>query len=276
MGLNSTLESKFSWLAFPGLIRAIVMLQCVVFALIIIKPEAASFFTVTPEGIKEGQYWRLIAWIFYPFVAPSDGAFSLISVLFMYIVMRIAFMISDSLEHAWGDVRTSAYVYGTLICQTLVLFVAASMSFPTLGVGSELFYLALFFAFATMFPDIEFALFFVLPVKVWVLAMISAVLLLVSALASPLLLVVYLFCFLPYLVWAIPRLRNWSKFRSQVSARRVDFKAKAKGAEEFTLHKCLVCQRTEASDPELEFRVAKNGEEYCLDHLDDEDKSTAP
>ena len=58
MGLNVNLEKNFSWLAFPGLIRAIVMLQCVVFFVILINPETASYFMVTPEGIANGQYWR--------------------------------------------------------------------------------------------------------------------------------------------------------------------------------------------------------------------------
>jgi len=272
MGLNTNLEKNFTWVAFPGLIRAIVMLQCVVFALIIIKPETASFFAVTPEGISKGQYWRLIAWIFYPFVAPSDGTFSLINVVFMFFIMKIAFLISDSLEHAWGEVRTSFYVYGTLICQTAVLFGAAKLGIYNPGLGSQLFYLSLFFAFATLFPDYEFALFLVLPVKVWIIAVLSAVLLFLSGLSSFILIPIYLLCFLPYLIWAIPRLRGHTKSRKQLAARRVDYQSKAQSLTGNSLHCCHLCQRTELSDPELEFRVAADDEEYCLDHLDDEGK----
>jgi len=28
-----------------------------------------------------------------------------------------------------------------------------------------------------------------------------------------------------------------------------------------------VCRRTERDNPDLEFRVSSNGEEYCLEHL---------
>lgn len=272
MGLNTNLEKKYSWLAFPGLIRAIVMLQCVVFALVTMKPETAAFFQVTPGGMEKGEYWRLIAWIFYPFMAPSDGIFSLIRVVFLLIIMRISFLVSDSLEHAWGETRTSFYVYGTLICQTAVLGAAAFIGIHTGGLGSEVFYLALFFAFATLFPDYEFMIFFVLPVKIWVLAALAAALLVFGALGSPLMLIAYAVCFLPYLVWAIPRLRHWSKYRSEISARRVKFQSKVKGSEAVSLHRCAICQRTEQSDPDLEFRVAADDEEYCLDHLDDEGK----
>jgi hypothetical protein len=272
MGLNTNLEKNYSWLAFPGLIRAIVMLHCVVFALVTMKPEAAAFFQVTPAGMAKGEYWRLITWIFYPFVAPDDGVFQFINVIFLLIMMRISFLISDSLEDAWGETRTSFYVYGTLLCQTSVLAAAAFIGIPTGGLGTEVFYLALFFAFATLFPDFEFALFFVLPVKVWVLAVLAAVLLLFSSLKFPPLLIVYALCFLPYLVWALPRLRHWTKNRSEISARRVKFQSKAKSREAFALHQCAICRRTEQSDPDLEFRVAADDEEYCLDHLDDEGK----
>ncbi len=36
---------------------------------------------------------------------------------------------------------------------------------------------------------------------------------------------------------------------------------------EEALHHCKVCGRTEVTAPELEFRVAADGEEYCLTHL---------
>ncbi|MFT6861887.1 MAG: hypothetical protein ACJAVK_000440, partial [Akkermansiaceae bacterium] len=76
MGHNPNLEKNFSWMAFPGLIRAIVMLQCVVFVIILLKPETDSQFLVTPEGIANGEYWRLISWVIYPFVSPGFGILS--------------------------------------------------------------------------------------------------------------------------------------------------------------------------------------------------------
>lgn len=265
MGLNSNLEQKFSWLAFPGLIRAIVMLQCVVFALILIKPESASFFEVNWEGIhQKGEYWRLIAWIFYPLVAPSGQP--IISVVFLLITMKIAFLISDSLEHAWGEVRTSFYIYGTLLCQIVILYFL-----PVPGLGSQMFYLAIFFAFATLFPHHEFLLFFVLPVKVWIFAAMAGAGLVFQAIQFPLFFILYIVSFLPYLVWALPRLRHWGKQRKQIATRRVEYQAKVKGAPA-TLHECAICQRTEVSDPELDFRVAADGDEYCLDHLDQDGK----
>lgn len=264
MGLNTNLEKNFGWLAFPGLIRIVAMLQCVVFALLVIKPEAYDFFIITHEGLAKGQYWRLTSWIFYPIVTPTPGTFSLVNVLFMVITVRIAFLFSDSIEHAWGEVRTSFYLYGTFICQTAIFWFFGS-SFP--GIGSMLLYYSLFFVFATLFPHFEFALMMVLPVKVWILALLALLILISHAIKLPLLFIVYGIAFLPYLIWVIPRLFGWSKDRRKLAARQVKFQSLSKGAGSQTLHECVVCKRTEKSDPDLEFRVAEDGEEYCLDHL---------
>ncbi|MGB2453887.1 MAG: hypothetical protein ACPIG7_04780 [Akkermansiaceae bacterium] len=274
MGLNVNLKKNFSWLAFPGLIRAIVMLQSMVFFVILIKPETASYFMVTPEGIANGQYWRLISWIFYPFVDPNSYS-PLFSAFFMFIILRISFLFSDSLENAWGEFQASLYVYTTIICQTLALYLSATGFLPPAALTNQMFYIALFFAFATLFPNVEFLLFFVLPVKVWIFAMISLATILFSCLSFPPLFLTYGLAFSPYLVWAIPRLYHWRKYRNQVNARRVKFQSKSNDSQGQTLHRCVICNETELSNPQLDFRVAENGDEYCLDHLGDDGKPTA-
>ena len=272
MGLNPNLEKNFSWMAFPGLIRAIVMLQCLVFVVIMLKPETQSHFLVTRDGIAEGEYWRLISWVFYPFVSPG-GFGNILSAFFMFITLRISFLINDSLENAWGEVRTSIYVYATIICQAGCLYLSATGVFPPPEIlGPRMFYFAIFFAFATVFPHVEFLMFFVLPVKIWIFALLLAMGILFSILAYPVLFIAYGLAYLPYLYWAIPKAWHWRKYRSQITARRVKFQSKVKGGQAQSLHSCKVCPRTEVSDPDLEFRVAENGEEYCLDHLDKDGK----
>lgn len=277
MGLNANLEKNFSWLVFPGLIRAIVMLQGVVFFVILINQETADYFKVTSEGIANGQYWRLISWIFYPFVEPSSYG-PVFSLFFMFIILRISFLFSDSLENTWGELRTSLYVYSTIICQTLALYLSAIGFFEPAFLQiltNQMFYIALFFAFATLFPNIEFLLFFVLPVKVWIFAMITLVMIIFSCINFPPLFLAYGLAFLPYLIWATPRLYQWRKYKSQLNARRVKFQSQSNDGQNQTLHQCVVCKRTELSNPELDFRVAGNGDEYCLDHLEDDGKPAA-
>jgi hypothetical protein len=54
--------------------------------------------------------------------------------------------------------------------------------------------------------------------------------------------------------------------RGEVAARRRKFES-AKLPDTEALHRCASCGKTEHDDPELEFRVATDGEEYCVDHL---------
>jgi hypothetical protein len=51
-----------------------------------------------------------------------------------------------------------------------------------------------------------------------------------------------------------------------VAVRRQRFEIQSRSEEE-ALHKCKTCGATELTDPSLEFRVARDGEEYCLAHL---------
>jgi len=69
-----------------------------------------------------------------------------------------------------------------------------------------------------------------------------------------------------YLIFFGPEFFSRAKSRHEVSSRRRRFEDLSRGEAE-PLHKCAVCGATELSDPSLEFRVARDGEEYCLKHL---------
>jgi hypothetical protein len=69
-----------------------------------------------------------------------------------------------------------------------------------------------------------------------------------------------------YLIFFGPEFIYQARHRHEVSGRRKRFEDQTRGETE-SLHKCAVCGATELSDPNLDFRVARNGEEYCLAHL---------
>jgi membrane associated rhomboid family serine protease len=49
--------------------------------------------------------------------------------------------------------------------------------------------------------------------------------------------------------------------------RRKQFKKAVDEASQEFLHQCHVCRKNEVTHPELDFRVAKDGNEYCMAHL---------
>jgi len=255
VALLDTLERKFSWLAFPGIIRTIALLQAVFFVVLIFNKNAAGAVSPDWDKVLQGEVWRLFGFVFFPPVDPHSYH-PVISGLFMFFIVNISFLFNDGLESFWGDFRTSLYVYSTIICQSLALH----LNIPGFGI---VYYTALFFAFATLFPHVEFRLLAIIPVKVWLLASFSGILLFLLALSTPTFFIFLGLSFLPYFVWAIPTLLRWRKTRSQVASRRQTFETAAKEGPT-TLHRCVICDRTEVSNPELEFRVAESGDEYCL------------
>ena len=76
----------------------------------------------------------------------------------------------------------------------------------------------------------------------------------------------FLLAFANYLIFAgLPALRGTARVMDAARRQRM-FKA-AKEPVGMAFHSCALCDRTEVTDPRLEFRVDRDGREYCRDHL---------
>ena len=132
---------------------------------------------------------------------------------------------------------------------------------------------SLFFAYAATFPDAQFLLFYVIPIKAKWLALFNGVYfiygLIFGGTAMRIAIVMSLLNFILY--WAMSR--GW-KYNPREIRRKQQFKAQmqqtAQKEKTRGRHRCAVCGRTELDDPELVFRYCSKCEgdlEYCLDHL---------
>ncbi|MEI7952269.1 MAG: hypothetical protein WCH37_06295, partial [Synechococcaceae cyanobacterium ELA182] len=187
---------------------------------------------------------------------------SAIGIMMMIFLVMIAFMMSDALEGAWGAFKTTLF-----FTVGIIGLIAANLLFPQMMPGSGfILYGAAFFAFATLFPKVEFLLFFILPVQVRFLAWIQAAGLVLLAFADFRLLPFFLLGYANYLIFAgLPALRG-TALVIDATQRKRSFNA-AKDPESAAFHTCAVCDRTDLSDPRMEFRVGHDGREYCADHL---------
>jgi hypothetical protein len=70
-----------------------------------------------------------------------------------------------------------------------------------------------------------------------------------------------------YLIFFGREIFDEARHRQKVVSRRRRFEADIRTATPESMHRCAVCGRTEVSAPDLDFRVARDGEEYCVDHL---------
>lgn len=256
-------EAKLGWMSFPGFLRYYALFHVMVYLLQYVNPALGSILDFNLVKIMDGEVWRLVTFLFSPSGFAGLGGFSIIIIYFMVI---IAFMASDGLEQAWGTFRTSMFYYTGFVCMLVANIIYSLFFTASIPATGLILYQSAFFAFATLYPRVELLLFFVLPVQVRWFAIAGAIGILITIYDAPLLIGFFVLSFANYLLWAgIPTLRGQGRMITS-AGRRKKFK-EAKLGDEEAFHRCKTCGRSEISDPDLEFRMAEDGEEYCGDHL---------
>ncbi len=259
MRLLDSLERRFGRFAIPGLLRIVVALTALVYLLTFLNPAFLSVLTLDPARILHGEVWRLVTYIFIPRSIGQPG--STMQPLWLLLALWFLLFIGDRLEHSWGAFRLNLYFLVGMIGTTVAAFLFGAQ-FSNAMLASSLF-----FAFANFYPDEVIYVLFILPVKVKWLAWISAALLLLGFITAPnSYRMALIAAFANYFIFFGPDLLRAARNRQEVASRRRRFEESARPDEE-TLHHCANCGATELTHPSLEFRVARDGEEYCLAHL---------
>jgi hypothetical protein len=260
MTVFDRLERRWGWVAFPGFLRYYALFHVLVFILQLVRPDIGQSLEFNRDKIFSGEVWRVVTMFF----ANSEfgNPRSIMSLIFLFFAVNFVFMVGDALEEAWGAFKASLFYY-TGIFAVLVANFVYSVAVPLSG---TVLYASAFLAFCTLFPRMQILLFFVLPVQVRFLGMLMAAGFLLTAISTPLLLPFFAVAFANYVIWAgVPALRGTAAAFEAGKRKKVFHAAKLAAAEAF--HTCSVCGKTDVSDPRLEFRIGKDGEDYCLEHL---------
>jgi hypothetical protein len=246
-------ERRFGHLAIPHLVRWIGIFQLTVWALNLFSPDLIEYLVFDRSGILQGQIWRAITFIFIP------GTNSPILILFAVFFL---WFISDGLENEWGMFRVNLFVLATVGCLILLGMIPVIGDLVNVQI-SFLLFSTLFFAFAAIYPDQIINLFGVIPVKAKWLAAANAGMLIFQIMSFPLFLIPIAAALLPFLVVFVPGFIRDFKNRSDAATRRGAFQERMKAGASEAFHTCHACGITDVSNPEREFRVAADGEEYC-------------
>jgi hypothetical protein len=260
------LENRVGFLAIPRLIPAIALLNLFVYILFQLSPGYVQYLTLEPDLVMRGQVWRLVSYIFIPDMFLDARGVSILQSVFFLLYVWFMIWVGNALEHAWGAFRLTLYYVLGMAGVTIAAFLLGAGQSE--GNNLPLFINAsLFFAFATLFPNLQVYLLLFIPVKVKWLAIIFLLPILYTFLTSSLLIkAALIISLLNYVLFFVPIALSNARHSRDVQKRRLKFAAGSVPVDE-PLHRCAVCKRSERDDPELEFRVARDGEEYCVEHL---------
>lgn len=247
MSLINTLENKLGRYAIPGLVNILAGFQVIVWVMIKLQPEFGEFIVLDRSAVLHGQLWRLVTWVFVP-TANSP--------IWLFFAVMLMTMMGQGLEQAWGAFRLNLYIFGGIafVASGAIIFNCAALGIPL--------YTTILFAFAVFFPDEEFLIFFILPLKVKWIAALSGAVLLLAVLGQPDARLPILFSMLNFLIAFGPGFLKGASQRAVAAERKSRFNSATRPPDSF-LHKCHACGKTELDDPKLDFRVNAEGEDIC-------------
>ncbi len=266
-------ERKYNRYAIPNLMYYIVILYAVGLAVYVVNPMMfwniyGNYLCLNGRAILHGQIWRLVTFLIFP---PSFGSFRFTSVFFGIIALFMYHSLGQTLENVWGSFRFNVFFLMGALAQGLACLIGYVVFKQEWMLTTGFLNSSIFLAFAMYFPDAQFLLFFVLPVKAkWLAVAESAVYLysfVFGSAADRCELVVSLANILIFFLMT----RNYKRYTPKEIRRISNFKKETKILPKGnTRHRCAVCGRTELDGAELEFRYCSKCEgnyEYCQDHL---------
>jgi hypothetical protein len=264
MSLLNRIERKLGedW-GVPNLTLILIIIQVIVYVLSFANREILIGFYLIPELVLKGQVWRLIS-----FLAVPPISHPLLAFFFWYMF----YLMGSALENQWGTFRYNVYFFIGYVA-TLV----AAFLFPQVPASNGFLQGSVFLAFAFLYPDFQLLIFFILPVKIKWLALITWIGYFYVLLFGP----------WPHKALVLASICNFLIFfasdirqRVKTGKRQMEFQSKqqvqrTRSQEPF--HRCVICGITEQMNPDMDFRYCpecKDTPGYCSVHLPDHEHRT--
>ena len=228
------------------------------------------------QAILHGQIWRLIS---YPLTFHISNPFLMLLSGYCY------YFLGRAMEAAWGTFKFNLfYLTGIVMMDVYCLLLGGRADVSYLN-------LSLFLSFATMAPDTGFLLFFVIPVKAWIFALVDLFSVFLGLVTNPfpynlfplISLANYFLFFGKDVLNLIPlSFRNWvnrklGKKSAPTRPKVIEFQSaprqerpKADSNKASYTHRCFICGKTDVTHPDTEFRYCSKCRGYfcyCEDHI---------
>jgi hypothetical protein len=157
--LLARLERRFGRYAIANLPVVIAGGMLCVFVFSLLRPDFVNMLTLDLERVRRGEVWRLFTYLFIP--EARSPIWALLSIY-------VAYWIAAGVEREWGAFKFDVFYLLGMVGTTIAAAIAGGAA------GNVYLNLSLFLAFATLFPDMQIYLFFIIPVRVKWLGMLSA------------------------------------------------------------------------------------------------------
>lgn len=270
MNFLNKMERKFGKYAIQNLTFWLIGAWILGFIIQYTMPEVQKLLILEPALILRGQVWRIVSWLLVP---PP------VNLLFLIFFLSCYYFIGNSIEQAIGTFCYNVYLIGGLLCSVLGAFLLYGFYYVFRGVAvtgigyyfsTEYITMSLFMAFAVIYPNVEFRLYFLIPIKAKWMGIIDAVwmafMLIASNAAGRTAILASVMNFLIFFFST----RDYHRVSPKEIHRKQVYRQQMRQAQNVTRHKCAVCGRTERDGAELEFRFCSKCDgnyEYCQDHL---------
>src|SRR5580700_2689854 len=153
------LERLMPGLGIPNLALYLIGAQAFGFLVTWVEPRAWQLLVLDPYMVVRGELWRLVTFMAMPLSR---------SPLWMLFALYFLYFIINGIEEEWGEFRTTLYV---LVAIALTIGFSFAFDFPIWSAWE--LQSTLFLAAATIAPEYQIMIWFVLPVKMKWLAWIS-------------------------------------------------------------------------------------------------------
>ena len=230
------------------------------------------------KAILQGQIWRLFTYVF-----TYDAG----NILLTAVSLFCYYSLGRAMEITWGTFRFNLFYFTGMI-----LMDAFCMLF---GGSANVYYLnlSMFIGYATLYPDTRFFLFFIIPVKAWIFALIDLVLTFYDVAyftaigyipynLFPLIALANYFLFfgkdvvnLFPMSWRIKLGRKKKTQTTSANSGPIPFNPGSRQSVKVKVtlpynHRCTVCGKTDISHPDMEFRYCSRCSGYrcyCQEHI---------
>jgi hypothetical protein len=269
MSLLSRLESKLVRYAVPNLTLFLIAGQVIVYLAQMMAPPGAvplaNKIAFIPDRVMQGEWWRLITFLFDP---PRTNP------IFAFFAWYIFYLMGTTLETTWGLLRYNVYLaigYFASLAFAFLCWFATGV--PGQAATNGFLYGSVFLAFARLYPDFELQLLFILPIKVKWLALLTWIgygwtMVAAESWLTRAMVIAAVLNYLLFFGRDIARSMKQGHRGMQFRARAI----KGQGVHDQArmVHRCRVCGLTSETAPKTQFRYCSkcNGEFcYCPEHL---------